>query len=93
MSTPIFDLDITEDYPDLPILRERDVYLMESFVKGGFRSADLKALNFVRKFLQVVSLSNIATADGRRIAYHSYHAIEGNGLRNDLVWPKVPTKD
>ena len=73
MSTPIFDLDITEDYLDLLILRERDVYLMESFVKGGFRSADLKALNFVWKFLQVVSLSDIATADGRRIAHHSYH--------------------
>ena len=35
MSTPIFDLEVMEDYQDLPILREADVYLMESFVKGG----------------------------------------------------------
>ena len=47
MSTPIFDLDVTEDYQDLPILRETDVYLMEAFVEGGFRNADLKSLNFV----------------------------------------------
>ena len=93
MSTPIFDLDITEDYLDLPILRERDVYLMEAFVKGGFRSANLKALNYVLKFLQVVALLDIATADGRYIAHHSYQGLEGNGLRKDLVWPKVPTKD
>ena len=25
MSTPIFDLDVTEDYQDMPILRETDV--------------------------------------------------------------------
>ena len=66
---------------------------MEAFVKGGFRSADLKALNFVWKFLHAVTLSDIATADGRRIAHHSYKGLEGNGLRKDLVWPKVPTKD
>ena len=66
---------------------------MEAFVKGGFRKTDLKAFNFVRKFLQTVTLSDIATADGRRIAYHSYESLEGNGLRKDLVWPKVPKKD
>ena len=47
MSTPIFDLDVTKDYLDMPLLCEKDAYLMEAFVKGGFRNADLKALNFV----------------------------------------------
>ena len=93
MSTPIFDLDVTEDYQDMPILRETDVYLMEAFVDGGFRNADLKALNFVRKYLQAVTLADIATADGRRISHHSYEGLEGNGLRKDLVWPKVPTRE
>ena len=54
MSTPIFDLEVTEDYQDMPILCEKDVYLMEAFVDSGFRNADLKALNFVRKYLQAV---------------------------------------
>ena len=93
MSTPIFDLDVTEDYQDMPILRETDVYLMEAFVEGGFRNADLKSLNFVRKYLQAVTLADIATADGRRISHHSYKGFEGNGLHKDLVWPKVPTKE
>ena len=85
MSTPIFDLDVTEDYLDMPILREKDAYLMEAFVKGGFRNADLKALNFAKKFLQAVTLSDIATADSCRTAHHSYEGLEGNGLRKDLV--------
>ena len=42
MSTPIFNLEITEDYENLPVLPERDVYLMEAFVDGGFRNADIK---------------------------------------------------
>ena len=93
MSTPIFDLDVTEDYLDIPIICEKDAYLIEAFVNGGFRNADLKALNFFQKFLQAVTLSDIATADGHRISHYSYEGLEGNGLRKDLVWPKVPTKD
>ena len=93
MSTPIFDLEVTEDYQDMPILREKDVYLMKAFVDGGFRNTDLKSLNFVRKYLKAVTLADIATADGRRISHYSYKGLEGNGLRKDLEWPKVPKKD
>ena len=92
MSTQIFDLEVTVDYQDLPILCELDLYLMEAFVEVGFRNADLKSLNFVRKYLQAVTLSDNATSDGSRISYHSYEGLEGNGLRKDLVWPKVPTR-
>ena len=93
MSTPIFDLEVTEDYEDLPVLRERDVYLMEAFVDGGFQNADLKSLNFVRKYIQAVTLADIATADSSRISHQSYKGLESNGLRKDLTWPKVPTKE
>ena len=37
---------------------------MIAFVEGGYRNADLKALNFVRKFFQAVTLTDISTADG-----------------------------
>ena len=66
MSTPLFKLDITEDYDGIPLLRQKDEYLMKTFIDGGFRNADLKALNFVRKFLQAVTLADISTADGTR---------------------------
>ena len=44
MSTPIFALEITEDYKDLPVLQEREVYLMKAFVDSGIQNADLKSL-------------------------------------------------
>ena len=90
---PIFNLEITENYEDLPVLRARDVYLIEAFVNGGFQNADLKSLNFVRKHIKAVTLAGIAIADGRRISHQSYEGLESNGLRKDLIWPKVPTKE
>ena len=52
MSNLLFKLEIPEDYDDIPLLRKKDEYLMKTFVDGGFRKAELKALNFVRKFFK-----------------------------------------
>ena len=93
ISTPLFKLEIIEDYTDLPILCIKDEYLIQAFVAGGFRNAELKSLNFVRKFLQVVTLADIATADGKRISFQAYEAVDSNGLRKDLLWHKAPTKE
>mmetsp|Transcript_38952 Transcript_38952/g.43615 ORF Transcript_38952/g.43615 Transcript_38952/m.43615 type:complete len:105 (+) Transcript_38952:100-414(+) len=92
-SNPLFKLEITEDYEDLPVLREKDEYLMQAFIAGGFRNAELKSLNLVRKFIQAVTLADIATVDGKCIAYQSYKEVESNGLLKDILWPKVPTKE
>ena len=63
---------------------------MQAFVNNGFKNADLKALNYVRKFIQSVTLADIANTDGRRISHRSYDAVESNRLRKELRWPKVP---
>ena len=90
-SNPLYKLEITKDYDDLPILRKKDVYLLQAFVKNGFRNTDLKSLNFVRKFIQAVTLADIVTTDGNRISHLSYDAVEkSNGLHKELRWPKVP---
>ena len=68
MSNPLFKLDITEDYGDIPLIRKKDEYLMIAFVERGFRNTDLKALNFIRKFFQAVTLADISTTDGTRIS-------------------------
>ena len=66
---------------------------MQAFIAGDFRNAELKSLNFVRKYIQAVILTDIATADRNRISYQSNEGIESNGLRKVLRWPKVPTKE
>ena len=91
ISNPLFKLKITEDYKELLILCDKDEYLMQAFIAGGFKNAELKSLNFFRKFIQAVTLADIITADGNRISFKSYKGVESNGLHKDLMWPKVPT--
>ena len=94
MSTPLYKLEIFEDYKDSPLLRQKDEYLMMAFVNEGFRNNDLKVLNYVRKFLKAITLADISTADGSRISFQSFNIIKGNGLRLDIKeWPKTPSKD
>ena len=90
ISNLIYNLDITEDYDNLPLPQNKDVYIMQAFVDNGFKNADLKALNFVQKFIQAVTLADIVTVDGHRISHRSYNAVQSNGLRKELQWPKVP---
>ena len=84
MSNPLYNLDITKDYDDLPLLCNKDVYIIQAFVNNGFKNADLKALNFVRKFIQAVTLADIATVDGHRISHWSYDAVESKRLHKEL---------
>ena len=93
MLNPLFKLNITEDYDDIPLIRKEDEYLMIAFIEGGFRNVDLKALNFVRKFLQAVNLADISTADGARISIQAYDVVSGNGLMKGIKWLQTPTKE
>ena len=89
MSKPVYKLDICEDHPDLQPLRVNDVFLMQSFVDSGFRGADLKSLNFTRKFLKAITLADISTVDGRRITQQAFEARASNGLRVESNSPKA----
>ena len=66
-----------------------DVLLMQLFVDSGFRGADLKSLNFTLKYLEAISLADIATVDGHRITQQAFEAIASNGLRGNTQWPKA----
>ena len=69
MSNPLYKLEITKDYNALPILRKKDAYLMQAFVDGGVRNAELKSLKFVRKSIQAVTLADIETNYRKRISH------------------------
>ena len=90
MSNPLYKLEITEDYADLPILRKKDVYIMYPFVDNSFKNTDLKALNFMRKFIQAVTLADITRVNGNHSSHQLFEAIESNGLCKDLWSAKVP---
>ena len=47
-------IDIVEDFPDVPLIRDGDSYLMQAFIDAGFRGSQLKRLNIMRMVLQAV---------------------------------------
>jgi len=84
-------VEIVEDYPSLSTLRAGDKFLMKCFMESGYSGADIKKLNYVRKYLKAITLSDITTSAGRKLSYESYLCECGNGLRNDFEWPRVPS--
>ena len=64
---------------------------MEYFVNEGYCGKDLTQLNYVRKYLRAVTLADITTVDGNKIAHLAFDCKEGNGLREDIEWPRVPS--
>ena len=92
MSLPKFNscLEIVEDFKDPPLLRQHNVYLMLVFETNGYKSEDLKILNFVRKYLRAFTLADIATINGNKISHQSIEGIKSNRLLEDVKWPRNP---
>ena len=50
MSNPLFKLDITEDYDNIPLLRKKDEYLIyESFCRRRFQKCGIKGIEFCQE--------------------------------------------
>ena len=60
-------------------------------MESGYSETDLKKLTYVRKYLKVIRLFDITTSDGKKLSHEFYLGQCGNGLRNDLEWPRVPS--
>ena len=59
------DLHLEFDSPSLPLQRQGDQLLMSAFVDAEIDQDDLMWLNWCRMYLQVISVSDLVTADGR----------------------------
>ena len=83
-------LEIVEDYPEVPTLRDRDSYIMQAFIDAGFRNKDLYLLNIMRMAMKVVTIADIATPDGKKLLQRAFLLQSGNHLRDHYDWPRDP---
>jgi hypothetical protein len=83
-------IKIIEEYPQLPLLRQKDQYIMQGFINVGYRKQDLKILNFMRMSIRAVSVADIASATGKMISHLSWELLQGNSLREHYDWPRDP---
>jgi len=83
-------IEIIEDFPDVPLLRKGDSYLMRAFITAGYSGIQLERLNTMRMTMKVVTVADIATPDGRRITQSALTLKHGNRLRDHYDRPRPP---
>ena len=88
-----FKIKLDIEYKKLPPPRENDECIMERLVREGVRGSQLINLNRVRKHQEALFLSDIVTANGRRLdpiylsSWHeSYERHLGNRPLAILLW-------
>ena len=86
-----FQIKIHDSEAQLSLLRANDQFLMDAFVRAGFRGADLLQLNICRMFLHAVTLSDIATVSGSEITLSDWEGHAPNKV-SAYSWPRVQKK-
>jgi hypothetical protein len=90
VSSDKYKIEIEEDYKDLKKQRKHDIFIMEQFVEKGYVGKDLTSLNYMRKFLEAITLADIAMTNCAYISHNAFEAKSGNRLREGVGWPRVP---
>jgi hypothetical protein len=82
-----FNITMIEDTTPLTLRRVGDKFLIDSFHRHGFKGKQLVRLNLCRLFLQVTTLADIATADGKFITHEARHGILDTTRPSYFTWP------
>jgi hypothetical protein len=81
----------------LPVIaRQADIALMDHFITQGYKASQFIQLNRCRLYLQVITLTDIVSADGTCIIPDILAGIPLSDRRSSLKWPnqqRPPAKD
>ena len=67
--------------------RSRDKWIMQAFIEAGYSAADLKLLNLVRQHQQVLFVSDVFSADGRKLDEKYLRRRPKNETWSTLIFP------
>jgi hypothetical protein len=91
MATHQLSLEFTNSWNFRTIARDHDVFLMDVFRRSGrWCDSDMRDLNAVQLHLQVATLSDICTADGKRINFEAFQATPSTTRTSPLLWIRQP---
>ena len=85
-------VEIIDNVPRLSKLRLNDTFLMKAFIEAQIDPKELELINIIRMSIQAVTVTDIATADGRKISHNAWHALTSNHLRMAYEWPRNPDR-
>ena len=80
-------LKVSVPLPLPSLLREQDIFLMTEFIYLGFEPSSLDLINQCRLYHQVVTLSDVATADGETIDSRYLESKRNSDRVSSLRWP------
>ncbi|CAJ1946859.1 unnamed protein product [Cylindrotheca closterium] len=83
------DIYVALDSPVLSLRCDGDALLIEVFMELEVDQDALKWLNWCRMFLQVCTVSDIVTADGRSIRESMWHGERDYAHRSSYQWPRT----
>lgn len=75
---------------NIQLQRENDGYLMEIFSQYGFSKKELQQINRCRMHMQVTSISDIVTGDGKHISNCAKHCKIDKTRPSPFGWPVQP---
>jgi hypothetical protein len=83
-----FQIQLRDDIQQIKLQRTNDKSLTDEFIKAGCHDIVLKELNECQMMLQVTTLADIVSADGKEITLNAW-----NGHKNDrgsqYQWPRT----
>ena len=68
--------------------KKKDVFLMEAYAKFTKDINTLKILNNCRIHLKIITLSDITSADGKKLIKTQLNGYQSSSFTSKLVWPK-----
>ena len=84
-------ISLSDPTPELPLQREGDKHIMQAFVQSQkFSAKELRKLNVCRCYLRATTLSDICTADGKKITNDALEGIQGPLANDAPEWPRQP---
>jgi hypothetical protein len=81
---------IHDSWPHLQPARQGDKFLMPLFVDLGYQGATLRQLNDCRKYLRVLTLADITTADGTKLLPSIWQGTPPPQTWHKYEWPRRP---
>ena len=87
------DIRIDDHFPKLDLARENDEFLMQAFLDHpDVQNTDLPLLNQCRMFLNVITLSDITSADGTRLLPGVLDGKPPAQRTHNFHWPRQPDR-
>ncbi len=84
------EIEIIDTGPSLELYRWNDQFLMEEFARQGWKGHELKKLNECRMYLEVTTLAEITSVDGKNIKEMSWTGKKDKNKCNQYQWPRSP---